>query len=128
MKLDYSSLTGEPLPEKKSKGDSLLSGAVVLVGEGEMLVTRTGADSSLGTTQELIAQARKAKEQGGQLATTLSRLVVFLSAFGVLVAVTVGAYGANVFDYSAGEAIKQAFVLLSTILPVTMPVRISHFV
>lgn len=37
LKLDYSSLTGEPLPEKKGKGDAILSGAVVLVGEGEMV-------------------------------------------------------------------------------------------
>lgn len=125
LKLDYSSLTGEPLPEKKGRGEALLSGAVVLVGEGEMIVTRTGVDSSLGTTQALIAQARQEKEAGGQLAATLSRLVIFLSIFGVTVAVFVGAYGANDFNYSAGEAIKQAFVLLSTILPVTMPLILT---
>jgi H+-transporting ATPase len=33
LKLDYSSLTGEPLPEKKARGDTVLSGAVVLVGK-----------------------------------------------------------------------------------------------
>ena len=39
LQLDCSSLTGEPIPEKKGKGDMVLSGAVVLVGEGEMVVT-----------------------------------------------------------------------------------------
>ena len=63
LKLDYSSLTGEPLPEKKYQGDLVLSGAVVLVGEGEMIVTHTGALSSLGTTQALIAEAKKEKNE-----------------------------------------------------------------
>ena len=64
LKLDYSSLTGEPLPEKKGRGATVLSGAVVLVGEGEMLVTKTGPSSSLGTTQALIAEAKAEKEKG----------------------------------------------------------------
>ena len=61
LQLDYSSLTGESIPEKNGKGDVVLSAAVVLVGEGEMVVTKTGIDSSLGTTQALIAEAKKAK-------------------------------------------------------------------
>ena len=44
LKLDYSSLTGEPLPERKVKGDAV----VVFVGEGGMVVTKTGQESSLG--------------------------------------------------------------------------------
>ena len=101
LKLDYSSLTGEPLPEKKGKGDYVLSGAVVLVGEGEMIVTHTGKDSSLGTTQVLIAEAKQEKESGGELASVLNRVVIALCAFGALVAIFVGAwtgvyFGSNV--------------------------------
>ena len=125
LKLDYSSLTGEPIPEKKGKGDVVLSGAVVLVGEGEMVVTKTGIDSSLGTTQALIAEAKKEKESGGELANLLSRVVAFLCAFGAMVAVFVSAYTGVDFGASAAESIKLGFVLLSTILPVTMPLILT---
>jgi H+-transporting ATPase len=125
LKLDYSSLTGEPLPEKKSKGDNILSGAVVLVGEGDMLVTLTGPESSLGTTQVLIAAAKKEKENGGELARILSNVVMFLCAFGALISIFVGAYTGVDFGSSAAESVKLAFVLLSTILPVTMPLILS---
>lgn len=125
LKLDYSSLTGEPLPEKKGKGESVLSGAVVLVGEGEIIVTRTGQESSLGTTQALIAEAKKEKEQGGELAETLSKVIIFLCCFGIVIAIFVGSYTAVPFGNSAGAAIKSAFVLLSTILPCTMPLILT---
>lgn len=125
LKLDYSSLTGEPLPEKKERGEGVLSGAVVLVGEGDMIVTKTGVESSLGTTQALIADAKKEKETGGELATLLSRVAMFLAVFGVMISVIVGAFTSSDFGYSAGEAIKSAFVLLSTILPVTMPLILT---
>ena len=125
LKLDYSSLTGEPVPEKKGKGEAILSGAVVLVGEGEMVVTRTGPDSSLGTTQALIAEAKKEKETGGEMANLLKKVVAFLSVFGVIMSIFVGAYTASNFGNSVGESIKFAFVLLSTILPVTMPLILA---
>lgn len=88
LKLDYSSLTGEPLPEKKYRGQAILSGAVVLVGEGEMIVTRTGANSSLGTTQALIAEAKKEKEQGGELTRILTNVVIVVCTYGIIVAVS----------------------------------------
>ena len=125
LKLDYSSLTGEPLPEKKYQGDLVLSGAVVLVGEGEMIVTHTGALSSLGTTQALIAEAKKEKESGGELASILSRVIVFLTIFGFVVAIFVGAFTGFHFGSSVGESFKLGFVLLTTILPVTMPLILT---
>jgi len=125
LKLDYSSLTGEPLPEKKSRGEAILSGAVVLVGEGEMLLTATGPNSSLGTTQALIAESSRQKETGGEMAVLLSKVVMFLSVFGIVISIFVGAYTSVDFGLNAGEAIKGAFVLLSTILPVTMPLILT---
>lgn len=125
LKLDYASLTGEPLPEKKGRGDTVLSGAVVLVGEGEMVVRKTGKDSSLGTTQALIAEAKKEKESGGELASLLSKVVAFLCMFGAAVAIFVSSYTGVDFGSSAAESIKLGFVLLSTILPVTMPLILT---
>ena len=125
LKLDYSSLTGEPIPEKKGEGDAVLSGAVVLVGEGEMVITKIGKESSLGTTQALIAEAKKEKESGGELARMLSRVVSFLCAFGALVAVYVSIFTAVQFGGGGAEAVKLGFVLLSTILPVTMPLILT---
>mmetsp|Transcript_27096 Transcript_27096/g.45163 ORF Transcript_27096/g.45163 Transcript_27096/m.45163 type:complete len:939 (+) Transcript_27096:3-2819(+) len=125
LKLDYASLTGEPLPEKKSKGDAILSGAVVLVGEGEMVITHTGIESSLGTTQALIAEAKKEKENGGELANILSKVVIALCIFGTAVAVFVAGFTGIEFQSSILESIKLGFVLLSTILPVTMPLILT---
>ena len=125
MKLDYSSLTGEPLPEKKGYGDLILSGAVVLVGEGEMIVTQTGADSSLGTTQALIADAKAEKEQGGLLSNILSNTAMFLCLYGLVAAIIIGAYTGVNSGNNAGQSIKLAFVILSTILPVTMPLVLT---
>ncbi|CAB9501796.1 Plasma membrane ATPase 2 (Fragment) [Seminavis robusta] len=126
LKLDYSSLTGEPLPEKKGKGASVLSGAVVLVGEGEMIVTKTGATSSLGTTQALIADAKAEKEKGGELANLLSKVAMFLCVYGLLAALIIGVYtGVNFDGSSLAESFKLAFVVLSAILPVTMPLVLT---
>jgi hypothetical protein len=44
--------------QKKGWGDSILSGAIMLVGEGEMIVTKTGVSLSLGTIQMLIPNIR----------------------------------------------------------------------
>ena len=126
LKLDYSSLTGEPLPEKKGQGSTVLSGAVVLVGEGEMLVTQTGIKSSLGTTQALIADAKAEKEKGGELANLLSKVALFLCVYGVLASIIIGAYtGVNYNGSSIAESFKLAFVVLSAILPVTMPLVLT---
>ena len=126
LKLDYSSLTGEPLPEKKGKGDHVLSGAVVLVGEGEMIVTKTGIESSLGTTQALIADAKAEKEKGGRLASLLSKVALFLCVYGILASLIIGLYTGVTFEGSSiAESFKLAFVILSAILPVTMPLVLT---
>jgi magnesium-transporting ATPase (P-type) len=116
-------------------------------------VTKTGVESSLGTTQALIAEAKGEKEQGGQLANLLNNVAIFLCLYGLVAAVIIGAYtvrlspirslslpfvfcftydclcfyvrkGMN-FGSTAGESIKLAFVILSTILPVTMPLVLT---
>jgi len=125
LKLDYSSLTGEPLPEKKGTGDLILSGAVVLVGEADMLVTKTGEESSLGTTQALVAAAKEAKETGGTLASLLSTVALVLCAYGMVMATVIGVFTGVSYPTSVGDAIKLSFVILTTILPVTMPLVLT---
>ena len=55
MLIDESSLTGESLPVTKRPGDEVLSGAVVVQGELEMMVTATGVDTFFGKTIALLA-------------------------------------------------------------------------
>ena len=65
LKLDVAALTGEPLPETKRPGDKALAGSMVLSGELEMMVLRTGPRSTMGQAMTLIAGVgprRKLKE------------------------------------------------------------------
>jgi H+-transporting ATPase len=90
-----------------------------------MIVTKTGIESSLGTTQALIAEAKAEKEQGGQLANLLQSVALFLCGYGLIAAIIIGAYTGVNSGSDAGESIKLAFVILSTILPVTMPLVLT---
>jgi H+-transporting ATPase len=175
LKLDYSSLTGEPLPEKKGRGDPILSGAVVLVGEGEMIGKclfcgylqhpvavfsctivdsyqdwsrilsgdDTGADCRSQSRKGAGRAASKSPKQCGHISllvraccgrnywslhgttpthhTNVSTLICFVLLMTVFVYVRKGMN----FGSTAGESIKLAFVILSTILPVTMPLVLT---
>ncbi|GMI29748.1 hypothetical protein TeGR_g14678 [Tetraparma gracilis] len=125
IKLDYSSLTGEPLPEKKARGDPVLSGAVVLVGEAEMIAEAVGPLSSLGETQLLVAEAKAAKERGGELTSLLSKVLLCITAVGILTVATIAIVFGVRNGSSAAAAVKLAFVILTTILPVTMPLLLT---
>ena len=64
LKIDAASVTGEPLPETKHVGDSVLTATTVLSGELEMQVTLTGERSSMGEALKLIGEVG---EKGGKL-------------------------------------------------------------
>ncbi|RCI07099.1 hypothetical protein CU098_010221 [Rhizopus stolonifer] len=55
IQVDQSSLTGESLPAKKRPGDLVYSSCVVKHGQQQAVVARTGADTFIGKTANLIS-------------------------------------------------------------------------
>jgi plasma-membrane proton-efflux P-type ATPase len=58
LSIDQSTTTGESTDADKAPGDILSAGSVLRRGEGEAVVTLTGAMSSLGRTTKLVQEAR----------------------------------------------------------------------
>ncbi|KAK9806555.1 hypothetical protein WJX73_000387 [Symbiochloris irregularis] len=118
MKIDESSLTGESLAVTRKPGQQILSGAVVVSGELDAVVTATGADSFFGKTLKLLGGG---DNQRGHLYKVLNRAqlgVGFITVIGIIVILVVLlARGA-----SAGYSIVTSFVLLTAAIPVGMPV------
>jgi Cu2+-exporting ATPase len=57
-RVDESLLTGESAPVRKSRGDALVGGSVVLEGPVVVQVTRVGADTALAGIAALVARAQ----------------------------------------------------------------------
>ncbi|KAL8454288.1 hypothetical protein Emed_000397 [Eimeria media] len=123
--LDESALTGESLPSRKYAGGELLSGAVVQQGEGEMRVTKIGAQSFYGKTISLLARA----ERGGHLRGVLNRaakiITLIASLFAFFLFFWLGWYPSwklIIPDHRILISLKRAFILVASVAPAAMPV------
>lgn len=76
LQLDESLLTGESDPVAKAAGDSLLSGSVVVAGEGTALVNRVGADSY---ANQLAGEARRFSLVASELRSSIDRVLRWLA-------------------------------------------------
>jgi len=121
MLLDESSLTGESLPVTKWPGDEVLSGAVVVQGELEMMVTATGADTFFGKTIALLATV---KEQGNvqKLLGTVAKIMCTFGLLGVIPIFFVQLFRDQV---EWATSLKTAIVILVAVLPVAMPLVVT---
>lgn len=72
LQLDESMLTGESDAVDKEPGDEVLSGSVVVAGEGTARVTRVGADSF---ANRLSSEAKKFSLVASELRTSLNRVL-----------------------------------------------------
>lgn len=72
LQVDESMLTGESDPVDKAPGDEVLSGSVVVAGEGTAKVTRVGADSF---ANRLSSEAKKFSLVASELRTSLNRVL-----------------------------------------------------
>lgn len=76
LEVDESMLTGESNPIRKSSGDEILSGAMVVAGQASYRVTRVGADSY---AQRVTAEAKTFSLVGSELRNAINRILVIIS-------------------------------------------------
>ncbi|WP_141940213.1 HAD-IC family P-type ATPase [Microbacterium sp. SLBN-154] len=76
LQLDESMLTGEADPVDKRDGAEVLSGSVVVAGEGEAQVTRVGADSY---ANRFAGEAKRFSLVASELRTSINRVLRWMS-------------------------------------------------
>ncbi|NYF17700.1 cation-transporting ATPase E [Microbacterium sp. AK009] len=76
LQLDESMLTGEADPVDKRDGAEVLSGSVVVAGEGEAQVTRVGADSY---ANRFAGEAKRFSLVASELRTSVNRVLRWMS-------------------------------------------------
>ncbi|MDH6180788.1 cation-transporting ATPase E [Microbacteriaceae bacterium SG_E_30_P1] len=76
LQVDESMLTGESDPVDKDPGDRLLSGSVVVAGEGAARVDRVGADSF---ANQLASQAKRFSLVASELRSSINRVLTWLT-------------------------------------------------
>ena len=113
--VDEAMLTGEAHPQAKSEGGELAAGSINLDGMIEMVVTRTGSDTTLGTISRMSERARYARPAFVTLADKVASYIV--------VALLVVAVGVAMFWYFAAP--ERAFVITLSVLVVTCPCALA---
>ncbi len=58
LEIDESIITGESLPVEKKQKDDILTGTLVMKGQGRLLVTKTGMQTNLGNIAETLASIK----------------------------------------------------------------------
>jgi H+-transporting ATPase len=121
MLIDESSLTGESLPVTKFPGDEVLSGAVVVQGELNMMVTATGVDTFFGKTIALLATVT----EQGNVQHLLGTVAKIMCTFGLVGVIPI--FFTQLFrdDIEWATSLKTAIVILVATLPVAMPLVVT---
>lgn len=116
LTVDESILTGESDELTKTKGQALLSGSIVINGNGVLTVTKIAADSTIGQIIELVKTSRTAKPEIQKLADKISSW--FVPAIVSIAALT---FGLN-FYFGSGfsEALLRAIAVMVISCPCAM--------
>src|SRR5690606_21867147 len=70
--VDESMITGEPLPVKKSAGDSVIGGTVNQTGSFEMRAEKVGSETTLSRIVEMVAHAQRSRAPIQRIADTVA--------------------------------------------------------
>ncbi len=81
-RVDSSIITGESIPEKREKGDRVLSGELNLEGVIKVRVERVGKESYLGHVERMIEEAINSKTRIQDLADKVSGYLFYIAFFG----------------------------------------------
>jgi Ca2+-transporting ATPase len=121
LELDESPVTGESLPVWRGAREPLLGGTRVVRGRAVVLVTRTGADSSLGRTAALLMGMGARPTPLQRRLTGLSRALVVL-----VVALTVVVVGLGVLQGRPwGQMVLVGLSLTVAAVPESLPAVVT---
>ena len=113
--VDEALLTGEARPQPKTAGDELSAGSINLDGMIDIVVTKTGGDTTLGTISRLSERARYARPAFVTLADRIASYIVVALLF-VAAAVATSWYFIDP---------DRVFVITLSVLVVTCPCALA---
>ncbi|MDX7987979.1 copper-exporting P-type ATPase CopA [Xenorhabdus sp. 12] len=113
--LDEAMLTGEPVPQQKSAGDTVHAGTVVQDGSVLFKANAVGSQTTLARIIKLVRQAQSSKPEIGQLVDKISAIFV-----PVVVAIALIS-GAIWYFVGPAPQIMYALVIITTVLIIACP-------
>ncbi len=113
--IDEAMLTGEPIPQQKSKGDNIHAGTTVQDGTVLFTAAAVGSQTTLARIIKLVRQAQSSKPEIGQLADKISSVFV-----PVVVAIALIA-GAIWYFVGPAPQIMYSLVIITTVLIIACP-------
>jgi Ca2+-transporting ATPase len=122
--VDESALTGESVPVEKDPPASTYAGTVVVHGRGEVAVTATGADSALGRTAAMLADAYTATPLQRRLAG-LSRTLATAAGVLCLTVMTLGLLRGEPVELMVVTAVSLAVAAVPESLPAVVTLALA---
>ena len=113
--IDESMLTGEPIPDQKLSGDSVMAGSMNLDGALIIQAVKVGESTVLAQIIEMVASAQRSKAPMQKMADSVSKYFV-LVVFGVSI-LTFFAWGIFVVDQSWSYGLINAVAVLIIACP-----------
>ncbi|WP_368940198.1 copper-exporting P-type ATPase CopA [Proteus mirabilis] len=113
--MDEAMLTGEPIPQQKSLGDTIHAGTTVQDGSVLFKAAAVGSQTTLARIIKLVRQAQSSKPEIGQLADKISSVFVPVVVVIALIA------GAIWYFFGPSPQITYALVIITTVLIIACP-------
>ncbi|EPI4980613.1 copper-exporting P-type ATPase CopA [Raoultella planticola] len=113
--LDEAMLTGEPIPQQKTDGDTLHAGTVVQDGSVLFTASAVGSQTTLARIIRMVRQAQSSKPEIGQLADKIS--AVFVPAVMVIALFSAAIW----YFFGPAPQIVYTLVIATTVLIIACP-------
>ncbi|HAT1645111.1 TPA: copper-exporting P-type ATPase CopA [Raoultella planticola] len=113
--LDEAMLTGEPIPQQKTAGDTLHAGTVVQDGSVLFTASAVGSQTTLARIIRMVRQAQSSKPEIGQLADKIS--AVFVPAVVVIALFSAAIW----YFFGPAPQIVYTLVIATTVLIIACP-------
>ena len=113
--LDEAMLTGEPIPQQKTDGDTLHAGTVVQDGSVLFTASAVGSQTTLARIIRMVRQAQRSKPEIGQLADKIS--AVFVPAVVVIALFSAAIW----YFFGPAPQIVYTLVIATTVLIIACP-------
>lgn len=113
--MDEAMLTGEPIPQQKTIGNTVSAGTTVQDGTVLFRAAAVGSKTTLARIIKLVRQAQSSKPEIGQLADKISAVFVPVVVVIALIA------GAVWYFFGPAPQITYALVIITTVLIIACP-------